>query len=370
MDGRGGLRARLQSLEASFRAIAPELAVFLVFNRPERVQDRPGLERALFRQRCLTDDRLEAVIVALRDVGAWVRLLRGEDEFLCAAAAGELHSTARPLTLVYNGIEDGVAPDGFAPGRKALIPAVADSYGLVCANSNPYACALGRHKYHYFTVLHAHRVPVPEVWHYRPGRGWAGDRRPPPGLRVIAKSTYESWSVGVSEDSVFAVDDHADERVASIAEEIGQAVCVQRFVPGVEVGVTVLGLPEPVATSPVEVVLRKAGGDPDAVMTMEDNLVVDAVSYRPFDASDGLLDRLDHIAVDCYEILELDAFARMDFRIDAGGVPWVSDVGVSPGLGPWGSSSYESVREIGFSHAEFIRLVMAASLLRAGSLVI
>ena len=370
MDACKGLRTRLQSLEASFVESARELAIFLVFDRPERIQDRPGLERAMFQQRCLTDDRLEAITTALREVGAWVRLFRGEDEFLAAAAAGELHATARPLRLAYNGIEGGIAPDGFAPGRKALIPAVADSYGLPCANSNPYACALGRHKYHYFTVLRAHRVPVPEVWHYRPGRGWAGDRRPPAGLRVIAKSTYESWSVGVSEDSVFTVDDNADERVVGIAEEIGQAVCVQRFVPGVEVGVTVLGLPEPVATDPVEVVLRKAGCDPDAVMTMEDNLAANAVSYRPFDASERLRDRLADIAVACYETLELDAFARMDFRIEAGGVPWVSDVGVSPGLGPWGSSSYEAVSELGFSHAEFIRIVMAASLLRAGSLTI
>ena len=368
MVGRTGLRDRLRSLESSFHDVAAGLAVFLVFDRPERIQDRPGLERAMFLQRCLTHERLDAIISALRGAGAWVRLLRGEDEFMAAAAAGELHATARPLKLVYNGIEGGIAHDGFAPGRKALIPAVADSYGLMCANSNPYACALGRHKYHYFTVLRAHSAPVPEVWHYRPGRGWAGGCRPPRGLRVIAKSTYESWSVGVSEDSVFTVDDYTDERVAGIAETIGQAVCVQRFVPGVEVGVTVLALPDPVATAPVEVVLRKAGGDPDAVMTMEDNLIANAVSYRAFDAPPGLLARLATIAIDCYEVLELGAFARMDFRIEANGEPWVSDVGVSPGLGPSGSSSYESVRELDFSHAEFIRLVMAASLLRAGAL--
>ena len=33
---------------------------------------------------------------------------------------------------------------------------------------------------------------------------------------MIAKSTYESWSVGVTEESVFVVDDTCDERVAAM----------------------------------------------------------------------------------------------------------------------------------------------------------
>ena len=368
MDGPDdALRMQLADLEASFRLIAQDLAVLLVFDRPERVEDRPGLERAMFRQRCLTDERLEAIIDALREVGVWVRLLGGEDEFMAAAAAGELASSGRDLVLVYNGIEGGIGHDGFAPGRKALVPAVADSYGWLCANSNPYACALGRHKYHYFTVLKAHGLPVPEVWHFRPERGWAGHRAPDRGIRVIAKSTYESWSVGVSDDSVFVVGDDLEARVERIANAIGQAVCVQEFVPGTEVGVTVIGAPAPQPLRPVEVVLHRAIGDPDAVMTMDDNLAAAAVTYRPFTSDASLSDRLGAVAVACFEILELSAFARMDFRIGPDGEPWVSDVGVSPGLGPPGSSSFESVRALGFSHAEFIRIVLAASLRTAGA---
>ena len=360
------LRAQLAGLEASFRSQAPELAVFLVFDRPGRVNDRPGLERAMFRERCLTEERLDAIVSALRDVGAWVRVFLGEDEFLAACAAGDLTVPGRSRSIVYNGIEGGIAHDGFAPGRKALIPAVADSYGLLCANSNPYACAIGRHKYHYFTLLQAHGVPVPDVWHYRLDGSWAGDRRPARGTRVITKSTYESWSVGVSDSSVFVVGEDLDRRVSAIADAIGQAVCVQAFVPGREVGVSVLEPGVPRAAPPIEVVLHKAPNDLDAIMTMEDNLASAAVSYQPLEAAPELIEELERVAIECFRVLELGAFARIDFRVAEDGTPWVSDVGVSPGLGPPGSSSFEALRVLGFDHDEFVRVVLGASLVSSG----
>ena len=56
-------------------------------------------------------------------------------------------------------------------------------------------------------------------------------------MKVIAKSTYENWSVGVTDASIFHVDDSCDARVATIAEAIGQPVTVQQFISGTEVGV-------------------------------------------------------------------------------------------------------------------------------------
>ncbi len=38
-------------------------------------------------------------------------------------------------------------------------------------------------------------------------------------------------------------------------------------------------------------------------------------------------------AARAFDVLELQAFGRIDFRIDSDGRAWVTDVGVSPGLG-------------------------------------
>jgi D-alanine-D-alanine ligase len=361
------VRERLLTLDRRLVERAPDLALFLVYDRPERVAERPGLARAFFAQRCVSDAQLEQTIDAFRSVGAYVELFAGERPLLEALASGRLQAIDRSRRVVYNGIEGGIAFDGFQPGRKALIPAVADSYGLVCSNSNAYACALGRHKFHYFTVLRALGVSTPRVWHYRRSGGWAGRKAPVRDAKVIAKSTYESWSVGVTDDSIFTTDASCEERVAAIADAIGQPVTVQEFVSGPEICVPVFADPEHVVTPPVEAVLAKAPGDANAVMTIDDNLLNEGVTYRRFHHDAEVEQRMLTAAVAAFEILELEGFARIDFRVDDTGTPWVIDVGVSPGLS-MGSSAFSSVAELGLEHATFLRAVVAATLASRGLL--
>lgn len=363
----GSERRHLLALELALRKSAAELAVFLVYDRPQRVDERPGIARAFFAERCVSDRQLEQMIDAFRSVGSYVELFHGERPLLEALANGRLGAMVQRMKIIYNGIEGGVTFDGFRPGRKSLIPAVADAYNLACSNSDAYACAVGRHKFHYFTLLRALGVPTPRAWHYRVGRGWAGDQVPPDGTRVIAKSTYESWSVGVTEDSVFTVGPSCEERVDAIARGIGQSVTVQEFVPGVEVCVPVFGTPDRFITPPVQAILAKAPGDPDAVMTIEDNLMSGGVTHRLLRASPPVLKALRQVALHTFDLLELSAFARIDFRLDAAEQVWVTDVGVSPGVGT-SSSAFCSVAELGFDYQSFVRIVVATTLASLGQL--
>ena len=360
-----GVRNSLLALEASLRARGEDLALFLVFDRPARVEERPGLARAFFAQRCITDRQINRLLKAFRAVGSYVELLEGELPMLEALAQGRIQSMEQPWKVLYNGIEGGIAWDGFEPGRKALIPTVADAYALICANSNAYACALGRHKFHYFTVMRALGIRVPETWHYRTQHGWVGGLKPLPGTKVIVKSTYESWSVGVTEDSIFEVDESCEERVQAIAEEIGQPATVQQFVAGTEVCVPIVSCPELVVCPPVETILAKAPGDASAFTTIHDNLVDEAVTHRRFTGTDAAMEELTGSAVAAFEGLELQSFARIDFRVDAMGHSWVTDVGVSPSISIE-DSTYHSVAELDVDHPTFLRAVVAASLATRG----
>lgn len=357
----------LRELDDAIVSQGRELAVFLVFDRPTRVEERPGLARTFFAQRCVSDLQLEQTIDAFRSIGAYVELFEGERPFFEALVSGRLHAIDRDIKIVYNGIEGGISVDGFEPGRKALLPAAADAFDLVCSNSNAYACAVGRHKFHYFTILRALGVPSPLTWHYRSGGGWAGGQAPPHGTKVIAKSTFEAWSVGVTDDSVFTVGSDCDERVDAIAKDIGQAVTVQQFISGTEVCVPVFATPAQFTTPPVESILARAPQDPDAVVTIGDNLRSGAVTYSPYSSTPDVMQRLQRMAIDAFDVLELTAFARIDFRVADDGGAWVIDVGVSPGLGT-GSSGARSLAELGFDHPAYLRLAVAATLASRGLL--
>jgi len=364
-DGRDDTtRQSIERLVGVSRRAGPELALFLVYDRADRVDERPGLRRAYFAQRCVSDEQLRQTVEAFRSLGAYVELFAGERPFIEALASGRLHAIDRRIRAVYNGIEGSIAHDAFRPGRKALLPAVADSYGVRCINSSAYACALGRHKFHYLTVLRHLGLPVPDTWHFRPETGWAGGLEPPHGIKVIAKSTYESWSVGVTDDSVFIVDDTCTQRAADIAHEIGQAVTVQEFIAGSEVCVPVLDAGERLATPPVEAVLAKAPRDPEAVMTIDDNLADGGVTYVSVE-DQALAERLRSLAVRAFEGLELGGLGRVDFRVGAEGNPYVFDIGVSPGLST-GSSAFASFEELGFDHPDFLRAVVGGGLLERG----
>ncbi len=357
----------LRALESRLVDRAHDLALFLAFDRPQRVEERPGLARMFFAERCVSEQHLSRIIEAFGDVGAYVELFEGEIPFLKALADGRLQQLPQPLKVVYNEIEGGITRGGFRPGRKALVPTVADAYDILCTNSNGYACAIGRHKFHYSTVLTRLGVRTPSTWHFRAPLGWVAGERPPAGLKVIAKSTYENWSVGVTDSSVFTVDADTDQRVAQLADELGQPVTVQQFVPGVEVGVSVLDAHERLVLPPMQTVLTKAPGDPEAIMTIEDNLAAERIEMTPFAGTDSVTRRLVESASRAFDILELGAFARFDFRVDADDEIWLTDVGVSPGIDT-DSAAYASAKVLGLLHPEFLRSVVAATLASAGRL--
>lgn len=358
---------RLHGIERRFTERAREVAIFLVYDRPDRLNERPELARSFFAERCVSDEQLSQMIEAYRSVGAYVELFEGEKPFIEALASGRLASIPRPIKLAYDGAEGGIVRGGFKPGRKSLIPAVADAYGIVCANSNAYACAIGRHKFHYAMLLRSLGIRCPRTWHFRPERGWAAGSAPEPGLRVIAKSTFESWSVGVSGDSVFVIDETRDDRVRELAERIGQAVTVQEFVAGREIYVPVFACPDLVVAPPVQALIARASGDPEAVVMIEDILTEDGVAHPVFDGDAALMARLPTDAAEAFDALELGCFARLDFKVDAGSRTWLFDVAVSPGIGGR-SSAYRSVAHLGFDYPEFLRLVAGVTLAAEGLL--
>jgi D-alanine-D-alanine ligase len=335
------------------------LALLLVYDRPERERERPGLSRTFFAQRCVSDAHLDVTIDAFRSVGAYVELFTGERAWISALAEGRLQQLPQRMKVAFNGIGWGIGVDGFMPGRKALVPLLADAYGMTCVNSDAHACAVTVHKFHSSLVLNGLGICVPRTWHYRPPHGWVG-HRPPRGARVIAKSTYEAWSVGVTHDSVFVVDDTLDARVAEVAQRIGQAVTVQEFVSGREVYVPVWSCPERILTPPMEAVAARAPGDPDAVMTVEDS-IRGGVRYRRFGGSEELIERLCTAAISVVDVFDLYGLARIDFRIDDEERLWVIDIAIDPGVAVE-NSAFQSLAEFDFDHQAFLRTVIAATL--------
>lgn len=354
------VRARLLAIDEAVCAHGQDIALFLVFDRPDQVDARPGLARTYFAERCVSDAQLDEMTSAFRAIGAYAELLEGEQGLIDALATGHIQRVGRQLSVAYDGIGWGVGDDGFEPGRKALVPVVADSYRLLCTGSDPYVSALVCHKFHSFLVLRALGIRAPRVWGYDTQVGWVG-KRPPAGLKVIAKSTYEARSVGVTPESVFIVDSSCDARVAAIADEIGQAVTVQEFVAGMEVSVPVISCPERHILPPLQQSLERAPGDPMAFTTVEDSMRRGALSFAQLEGPASLLAELRKGASWISKALRIRGLGRIDFRVDDRDRPWVTDVAVEPGWSPAGSA-FASFAELDVDYPSFLRMIIGITL--------
>lgn len=351
---------RLRAIDHAFCEHGPDVALFLIFDRPSRVSERPGLVRTYFAERCVSDTQLDQMLDTFRAIGAYAELLDGERGLIDALATGHIERVGRRLSVAYDGIGWGVGNDGFEPGRKALAPAVADSYRLLCTGSDPYVSALVLHKFHSFLVLRALGIRAPRVWGYDTEVGWVGER-PPAGLKVIAKSTYEARSVGVTQESVFVVDSSCEARVSAIADDIGQAVTVQEFIDGMEVSVPVVSCPERHVLPPMRQTLERAPGDPTAFTTVEDSMRRDALSFAQLEGPASLLEELRNGASWIFEALKMRGVGRIDFRVDGRNRPWVTDVAVEPGWSPAGSA-FASFAELGIDYPTFLRMIIGITL--------
>ena len=102
------VRDRLGRLERELVERGSDLALYLAFDRPQRAEERPGVTRTFFVERCASDAHLTQITNAFREIKAYVERFDGEEPFFRALAEGRLQAMAQPLKVVYNEIEGGI----------------------------------------------------------------------------------------------------------------------------------------------------------------------------------------------------------------------------------------------------------------------
>jgi D-alanine-D-alanine ligase len=235
---------------------------------------------------------------------------------------------------------------------------------------NPRGLMLARGKDLSKTLVHYHRIPVPAFVVFPMRRKV---RRPPRlALPLIVKSLSEDGSYGISQASVVDSDEKLAERVGFIHERIGTPAIAEQYIEGREIYVGVLGnerlrvLPlwelefgnmgqgdRPIAT-------EKAKHDPD-YQERRGILHGPAKNLAP-----ELITRIQRIAKRIYRTLELDGYARIDFRLAADGTPYFLEANPNPEI----AESQEfaaAARHDGIKYPDLLHRILALGMQRAAS---
>ena len=268
-------------------------------------------------------------------------------------------TTARP-PLVFNLVESLAGSDATA----VAVPAVLDGLGIRYTGSRAASMALANDKCVAKALLARLDLPTAE---------WVEDdgaMRPFRADHYIVKARFEHASKDLEEDAIVRCDsvDAARRALRERSRALGRPCFAERFIRGREFNLSVLAGPaEPEVLAPAEIDFSAFPPGKAHMVGYRAKWVEDSFEFantpRTFDfrADDApLLARLEMLARNAFQALQLGGYARVDFRVDADG-PWILEVNANPCLTPDAGFAAALARS-GIRYKDAIeRIVRAAS---------
>jgi ribosomal protein S18 acetylase RimI-like enzyme len=180
----------------------------------------------------------------------------------------------------------------------------------------------------------------------------------------IVKSIWEHASVGLGDSSVLR-----GLTPEAVAERLPDGFFAERFIEGREFNLALLAGPEgPEVLPPAEIVFVDFPADKPKIVGYTAKWDEESFEYshtvRRFadPAVDGpLLEKLKGLAVRCWDVFGLGGYARVDFRVDACGEPWILEVNTNPCLSPDGGFA-AALQQAGIAYADAMARIVRAAL--------
>ncbi len=186
--------------------------------------------------------------------------------------------------------------------------------------------------------LRAAGLPTPD---------WASASSELPGVLeppYIIKAIWEHASLGLDDHAVIAEGDGTTvhEQVESRSRQLGQACFAEKYVDGREFNLSLIAAGDgPRVLPPAEIDFSAFPEGKPRIVGYAAKWEEKAMEYvgtpRKFDfPSDDapLLDWLRSLAVQCWQLFDMSGYARVDFRVDSRGQPWILEVNANPCLSP------------------------------------
>ncbi len=236
---------------------------------------------------------------------------------------------------------------------------------------NPRGLMLARGKDLSKKLLHYHRIPVPAFAVFPKGRKVRRPRHLP--FPLIVKSLDQDASIGIAQASVVESDDKLVERVAFIHEKIGTAAIAEQYIEGREVYVGVFGNDTRRTVLPVwELDFGSLAQGARAIATEQVKHNVDYQERRGVlqgpakDLSPATDARIKAMVKRICRTLELDGYARIDFRLTAEGVPYFIEANPNPEIAE-SQEFAQSAKHDGLSYPDLLNRILALGITRAGT---
>ena len=327
-DSRQGSSTQVDSTGVDSSGASDSKRIFVISQQVSAADD--ASEQDVLVQR-------EAVCAALRQLGYSVTIVD------CTLQLQELREQLlqqRPAA-VFNLVESLAGTDRLMP----LLPLLTEALGVPCTGSGSRAMLLTSDKLTAKRQLQQAGLPTPCWLESAAGSVQLTAKSEfVPGQQMIFKAVHEHASFGLFDDcvQVCASREQAHERLQGLADKLGRPMFAERYIAGREVNVSLLETPAgPVCLPVAEIEFVNFAADQPRIVGYAAKWSEDSAEYqqtpRRFLAAEteaALLTSVRQLAVDSWHLFQLRGYARVDFRIDSTGQPWILEVNVNPCLSP------------------------------------
>jgi D-alanine-D-alanine ligase len=288
------------------------------------------------------DDTIEAIASALEALGYHPERIGAVTQLVPRLAAGERWD------LVFN-IAEGI--HGFA--RESQVPALLDAYRIPYTFSDPVVLGICLHKGWAKRVIRDLGLPTPDFGVVTGEEDLPRVRLPYP---LFAKPIAEGTGKGVDAASKLQNRTELQARCRELLTRYRQPVLVERFLPGREYTVGIIGTgAKAQAVGTLEVVLRKEA-EREVYSYLNKEKCEELVDYRL--AADPQALQAQETALAIWRALGCRDAGRIDLREDEKGVPNIMELNPLAGLHPEHSDLPILCRLAGIPFRELIRRIM------------
>ncbi len=258
-------------------------------------------------------------------------------------------------TIVFN-----LARNGVGTSKKTLIPAFCDLVRLKYTSSNSFGCSLARNKSVFSPLLREKGIQVPSCFYYKGNGEWTDDNIPNQQQVLLVKPASESASQGINEKSIITLAEFSNCQLDGLVNQFSNGVIFQEYISGYECEVPVFKIQdEIIVCEPVQIVFKNKE---TSILTADDS---DNNDYGFKNLSESVskstIDNIKNIAKSAFEILQLDNYGRIDFRLNDNETPYIIDVSSTPYI-TIHSSFNHAFANLGLNYSDIFIAIIAPKL--------
>lgn len=297
-----------------------------------------------------TDETIAAIVGAITTLGHEVVQIGNLPSLLHFLTEGNR------VELIFN-----MSEGRYGRARESQIPGVLEAYKTPYTFSDAHTLAICLDKGLTKDILRKAGLPTPDYQVLRPHEPLTLTDISPDAMPFFLKPLYEGTSKGIDGGAIVHSTAQMQARVHWLWQTYRQPVLLEKYLPGREFTVGLLGGGKTTRVIGVsEISLKK---ECEVYGFFEKEACEEFVSYNFF-TEQPLYDQLAEISIKTWQLLECRDGGRVDFKLDENGCPFILEVNTLPGLHPTHSDLPIIATGAGMSYVELLGEILNCAMQR------